>query len=362
MSQGSRANYLTDRKRAGSSDTRPGAAATNRVAGARASSRRAAAKPTGESKDAERAGAERAVEIVDKTQAESGQRRTWPAAAQAATSGPARTEARGSNTPPASQHGLRPNQPLNQATRLGTPTQDEELLKRTSQQGASFTHSDTWRVLRIQGEFVNGFEALADLGAAVAIFGSARALETDPMYGTATTLAALLARKGFAIITGGGPGIMEAANRGAREAGGVSVGCNIELPFEQGTNQFVDISINFRYFFVRKTMFVKYSEAFVIFPGGFGTLDELFEALTLIQTGKIDNFPVILFGTAYWAGLLHWIKVTAMAEGKIGPHDLDLLVVTDSPDEACQIIVDCFERRCWEAERRSEAQKASTGR
>ena len=252
---------------------------------------------------------------------------------------------------------LAPNRSLNRSARMGAPTEDEELLKRPAPSPADFTRSDTWRVLRIMGEFVSGFDTLASLGAAVTIFGSARVSNTDPMYENAERLATLLTEAGFAIITGGGPGIMEAGNKGAKEAGGVSVGCNIELPFEQGTNAYVDIAINFRYFFVRKTMFMKYSEAFVIFPGGFGTMDELFESLTLIQTGKVRNFPVILFGSAYWGGLINWIKSTMLVEHKIAPDDLKLLIVTDSVEEACKHIVDCYNDRCWQAEESSEAGK-----
>ncbi|MQA90857.1 MAG: TIGR00730 family Rossman fold protein [Gemmatimonas sp.] len=228
---------------------------------------------------------------------------------------------------------------LNAASRTGAPTEDEQLLG-SAKPAPDFTQSDPWRVFRIMGEFVEGFDTLANVGPAVALFGSARVLPDDPQYETAAETAALLARAGFAVITGGGPGLMEAANRGASEAGGISIGCNIELPFEQGTNSWVEIAINFRYFFVRKTMFVKYSEAFIIFPGGFGTMDELFEALTLIQTGKIRNFPVILFGSEYWSGLLDWIRGVMLAEGKITPHDVDLLFVTDSPEEAVQVILD----------------------
>src|SRR5918911_3550810 len=252
---------------------------------------------------------------------------------------------------------LKPNITLNRANRMGAPTEDEELLKKPQPTPSDFTRSDTWRVLRIMGEFVNGFDTLAEVGAAVTIFGSARIKLDDPMYASATELARMLAEQGFAIITGGGPGIMEAANKGAKEAGGMSIGCNIELPFEQGTNQYVDVAINFRYFFVRKTMFVKYSEAFVIFPGGFGTMDELFEALTLIQTGKVQNFPVILFGSQYWKGLLDWIKGTMLHEKKIAPEDMDLLIVTDSVQEACEIIVKCYTDMCWEAQQSSEAVK-----
>jgi uncharacterized protein (TIGR00730 family) len=197
-------------------------------------------------------------------------------------------------------------------------------------------------VLRIMGEYVHGFDALAEVGAGVAIFGSARTVEVDPMYQAARAVGSALARAGFAVITGGGQGIMEAANRGAREAGGLSIGCNIELPHEQGINPYVDVAINFRYFFCRKTMFVKYSEGFVLFPGGYGTLDELFEALVLIQTGKIKRFPVVLFGSDYWQGLLDWLRRRTLLEAKIDPGDLDLVTVTDSPEEACAIILRAY--------------------
>jgi uncharacterized protein (TIGR00730 family) len=201
-------------------------------------------------------------------------------------------------------------------------------------------------VLRIQGEFVAGFDALADVGPAVTIFGSARTPRTDPMYGAAVATARRLARAGFAIITGGGPGIMEAANRGAREGKGRSIGCGIELPHEQGLNPFVDEAVNFRYFFVRKTMFVKYAEAFVIFPGGFGTLDELFEALTLIQTKKVRNFPVVMVGQEYWAGLFDWARRTLVAQGTISPEDMDLMYCTDDPAEVERIVVECYQNNC----------------
>jgi uncharacterized protein (TIGR00730 family) len=217
------------------------------------------------------------------------------------------------------------------------PTEDQQLLQEGAD--ASFLKTDTWRALRIMGEFVEGFDALAGVGPAVSVFGSARIGRSDPYYRLARTLARKLAKRGYAIITGGGPGVMEAANRGARDAGGVSVGCNIELPFEQGLNEFVTLGMEFRYFFVRKTMFVKYAEAFCIFPGGFGTLDELFEALTLIQTGKVQHFPVVLFGTAYWAGLLAWMKETPLSGGKISPEDLTIFTVTDDVDEAVQVIL-----------------------
>ena len=236
-------------------------------------------------------------------------------------------------------------------------TEDRQLLERGAA-APEFLESDPWRVLRIQAEFVEGFDALATVGPAVTIFGSARVGETDPMYGAARRLAAELARAGFAIITGGGPGIMEAANRGAREGKGLSVGCNIELPFEQSLNQYVDLGIEFRYFFVRKTMFVKYAEAFVIFPGGFGTLDELFESLTLIQTGRIIHFPVVLFGAEYWGGLLDWIRARVLAERKISADDMDLMIVTDDIKQACDVVQQFYARKL-EAARPKERAKPS---
>jgi uncharacterized protein (TIGR00730 family) len=242
-------------------------------------------------------------------------------------------------------------------------TEDEELLNRAgpsspqarSPEMGAFTHTDPWRVLRIQGEFVHGINALAEVGAAVAVFGSARFGQDHPMYGEARKMGQALADAGFAVITGGGPGVMEAANRGAFEAGGYSIGCNIELPFEQFENRYTNLSINFRYFFVRKTMFVKYANGFVIFPGGFGTLDELFESLTLVQTRKIKRFPIVLFGSSYWRGLLEWIETTQLGEGTISAEDLKLLVVTDSIEEARDIMVDCYQTRCWTSEKKSEA-------
>jgi hypothetical protein len=215
-------------------------------------------------------------------------------------------------------------------------TQDEQLLKTPSPD--EFTRSDTWRVFRIMGEFVEGFDELAATTRGVSVFGSARTPPTHPYYRMAQETGALLAEAGFTVITGGGPGIMEAANRGAFEAGGTSIGCNIELPFEQSANPYLTRSLTFDYFFVRKTMFVKYSTAFVIFPGGFGTLDELFEALTLIQTRKIKNFPVVLVGTEYWGGMTAWIERTMLAEGMISRPDFGLLRLTDSPSEAVEII------------------------
>jgi uncharacterized protein (TIGR00730 family) len=244
-------------------------------------------------------------------------------------------------------------------------TEDEQLLNRPvpttprakAPELGAFTHTDPWRVLRIQGEFVHGFNTLAEVGASVAVFGSARIAHDHPDYQAAYELGRKLAEAGFAVITGGGPGTMEAANRGAREAGGLSIGCNIELPFEQAQNPYSNLSINFRYFFVRKTMFVKYSEGFAIFPGGFGTLDELFEALTLVQTRKINRFPIVLYRSEYWQGLLDWVKSTQLAEGMISPEDLNLLVLTDSVDEICEIMVDCYNTRCWTTWKRSEGAK-----
>ena len=240
------------------------------------------------------------------------------------------------------------NPTLNVAQRTRTATEDERLLQSPVEAPLTedFTRSDPWRVFRIMGEFVEGFDTLARTGPAVTIFGSARTPPDHPQYLAARETARLLGEAGFGIITGGGPGIMEAANRGAKDAGVLSVGCNIELPFEQGINGYVDVAINFRYFFVRKTMFVKYAEAFVIFPGGFGTLDELFEAMTLIQTGKVRDFPVVLVGTEYWRGLTEWIRNTLLAEGKISPDDVDLVTVTDSLEEAVKVIVDCYEHNC----------------
>jgi uncharacterized protein (TIGR00730 family) len=212
---------------------------------------------------------------------------------------------------------------------------DEGLLQR--QEDPSFVHTDPWRVLRIMGEFVDGFDVLARVGMAVTVFGSARVKEGSPYYDAAREVGRGLAERGYAVITGGGPGLMEAANRGALEAGGLSIGCNIELPHEQSPNPYSNLSIDFRYFFVRKTMFVKYSEAFVVFPGGFGTLDELFEALTLIQTGKVERFPVVLYGSEYWSGLLDWVHDRLLAEGMVSQSDLDLIQVVDSTEEVCAI-------------------------
>jgi uncharacterized protein (TIGR00730 family) len=215
-------------------------------------------------------------------------------------------------------------------------TEDEALLQRPTH--PAFLDSDPWRSLRILSEFVEGFDALAEVGAAVSVFGSARMKSDHPMYRMARELGRMLAESGYSVITGGGPGIMEAANRGCREGGKLSIGCNIELPMEQGLNPYVDLGIEFRYFFARKVMFVKYADAFVIFPGGYGTLDELFEALTLIQTHKVKDFPVILIGTDYWGGMVDWIKGSLLKEAAINKADVDLLRLTDDPKEAVRII------------------------
>jgi uncharacterized protein (TIGR00730 family) len=215
-------------------------------------------------------------------------------------------------------------------------TEDEKLLVRTAR--PAFLDTDPWRALRILSEFVDGFDALAAVGPAITVFGSARAHEGDASYALAREIGRRLAKAGYAVITGGGPGIMEAANRGCQEGGGLSVGCNIELPHEQALNQYVDLGVEFRYFFARKMMFVKYADGFVILPGGFGTLDELFEALTLIQTSKIRHFPVVLVGSAYWAGLLAWIRDVQLVAGAIAQVDLDLISVADEPAEVVRII------------------------
>jgi uncharacterized protein (TIGR00730 family) len=232
-------------------------------------------------------------------------------------------------------------------------TEDAKLLQYGGPR-ADFRSTDTWRVMRIMSEFIEGFDTLAKVEKGVSIFGSARTHPDDPQYIAATETARLLGEKGFSIITGAGPGIMEAANKGAKLAGAPSIGCNIELPFEQGTNPYVDTAVAFRYFAVRKTMFIKYSSAFIIFPGGFGTFDELFEALTLIQTGKISQFPVVLFGTHYWAGLVRWLNSRVLAERKISPGDMDLMVVTDDPAEAARVVEQAFELQLRTARLRAE--------
>jgi uncharacterized protein (TIGR00730 family) len=223
-------------------------------------------------------------------------------------------------------------------------TTDQRLLD--SRGPSDWVHTDPWRVLRIQAEFVEGFGALAEVPRAVTVFGSARTKRDSDEYELGRSIGGALARAGFATMTGGGPGAMEAVNRGASEAGGFSVGLGIELPFEQGLNPWVDLGVNFRYFFARKTMFIKYSQAFICLPGGFGTLDELFEALTLVQTKKVTKFPVVLFGSKYWGGLYRWIADTLLAEGKIGEKDLELLHVTDDIDDAVRVVQDSYQ--AWE--------------
>ncbi|SDY70801.1 hypothetical protein SAMN05660209_03522 [Geodermatophilus africanus] len=220
--------------------------------------------------------------------------------------------------------------------RLQGTTTDARLLDRRGP--TDWVHTDPWRVLRIQSEFVEGFGLLSELPRAVSVFGSARTPQDSPHYASGVAIGAALAEAGYAVITGGGPGAMEAANRGASEAGGLSVGLGIELPFEQELNEWVDVGIAFRYFFVRKTMFVKYAQAFVILPGGFGTLDELFEALTLVQTRKVTRFPVVLFGSEYWSGLVDWLRTTMVPAATIRDTDLDLFTVTDDVDEVVRIV------------------------
>jgi uncharacterized protein (TIGR00730 family) len=221
-------------------------------------------------------------------------------------------------------------------TQIPATTTDQRLLDRRGP--SDWVHTDPWRVLRIQAEFVEGFGLLAELGAAVSVFGSARTPRDTPEYTLAEQIAAELSRAGYALITGGGPGIMEAINKGAAEAGGVSVGLGIELPTEMGLNDYVNVGLEFRYFFVRKTMFIKYSQAFVVLPGGFGTMDELFEAVTLVATGKITRFPIVLVGREYWSGLLSWLREKVLAEGNIHAEELDLITVVDEPEEVVKII------------------------
>ena len=216
-------------------------------------------------------------------------------------------------------------------------TTDQRLLEAPPPgQAAEWLHNDPWRVLRIQSEFVEGFGALAELGPAVSVFGSARTAPDHPTYALGERVGRALVEAGFAVITGGGPGAMEAANKGACDAGGISVGLGIELPFESGLNPYVDLGVNFRYFFARKTMFVKYAQGFIVLPGGFGTLDELFEALTLVQTRKVTSFPIVLMGTDYWGGLIDWLRTTALTRGTVNAADLDLIKLTDDVDDAVQ--------------------------
>ena len=233
---------------------------------------------------------------------------------------------------------------LRRERRIELTTTDQRLLD--SRGPSDWVHTDPWRVLRIQAEFVEGFGALAEVPRAVTVFGSARTPRDHPEYALGRALGTALAEAGFAVITGGGPGAMEATNKGCSEAGGFSIGLGIELPFEQGLNDWVDLGVNFRYFFTRKTMFVKYSQAFVCLPGGFGTLDELFEALTLVQTKKVTKFPVVLLSSDYWGGLYDWIEKSVLGHGKIGEKDMALLHVTDDVDDAVRVVRDAY--KAWE--------------
>ena len=253
----------------------------------------------------------------------------------------------GMQTPEPPNAGPRPPVPNSPRTKgpvvlrrhqISGTTTDQRLLD--TRDSGDWVHTDPWRVLRIQAEFVEGFGALAKLGPAISVFGSARTPADDPEWAQAERTARLLVGAGYAVMTGGGPGVMAAANRGAWEAGGTSVGLGIELPFEQGMNEWVDIGVNFRYFFARKMMFVKYAQGFVVFPGGFGTIDELFEALTLVQTGKVTTFPIILVGSGYWSGLLEWLRTTMRADEKISAADLDLIHLTDDPEQVVAILRD----------------------
>src|SRR5690554_4514360 len=238
-------------------------------------------------------------------------------------------------------------------------TTDQRLLAKGGE--TDWLHGDPWRVMRIQSEFVEGFGALAELGAAVSVFGSARTRPDHPDYALGEQLGAALVEAGYAVITGGGPGVMEAANKGACEAGGVSVGLGIELPFEQGMNEWVDLGVNFRYFFARKTMFVKYALGFIVLPGGFGTMDELWEALTLVQTGKVNSFPIVLVGSEYWGGLLAWARDTMVRAGTIAEADLDLIQVVDTAEEAVDRVRDRLALMRDEAESQARtAEEAST--
>ncbi|WP_286218233.1 TIGR00730 family Rossman fold protein [Paraoerskovia sediminicola] len=239
---------------------------------------------------------------------------------------------------PQSGSGYRKGPVLLRGTQIPRQTTDARLLD--TKEDADWVHSDPWRVLRIQSEFVEGFGALAELGPAVSVFGSARTKPDHPDFALAETVGRRLVEEGYSVITGGGPGIMEAANKGASEAGGTSVGLGIELPFEQGVNEHVNLGISFRYFFTRKMMFVKYSQGFVVLPGGFGTFDELFEALTLVQTHKVTEFPVALVGSDFWQGLLDWARDVVLPRGMISEHDLELVRVFDDPDDAVQYVCD----------------------
>ncbi|GED09090.1 TIGR00730 family Rossman fold protein [Cellulosimicrobium cellulans] len=256
--------------------------------------------------------------------------------------------------------GYRKGPVLLRGDQIPRQTTDQRLLDTGG--SADWVHSDPWRVMRIQSEFVEGFGALAEVGPAVSVFGSARTKQDHPDYALAEDVGRRLVDEGFAVITGGGPGIMEAANKGASEAGGLSIGLGIELPFEQGMNRYVNLGVNFRYFFARKTMFVKYAQGFVVLPGGFGTFDELFEALTLVQTHKITEFPVALVGTDYWSGLLEWARTAVAGRGMISAHDLDLVHLCDDPAEAVEYVCDRgAELRAEELEATEELARAQAG-
>jgi len=222
-------------------------------------------------------------------------------------------------------------------------TSDRRLLD--SRGPENWTHSDVWRVMKIQAEFVEAFDELAEIGPAISVFGSARTKLDDPVYEMGVKLGASLVEAGFAVITGGGPGAMEAANKGAIEAGGTSIGLGIELPWETSLNAYLNLELDFRYFFVRKTMFVKYAQGYIVLPGGLGTLDELFEAMTLVQTRKITRFPIVLLGVKHWEGLVAWMRSTMLEDGRIGPHDLDMLILTDDVDEAVELMVKARDQR-----------------
>ncbi|MFF1529806.1 TIGR00730 family Rossman fold protein [Cellulomonas sp. NPDC058312] len=239
---------------------------------------------------------------------------------------------------PAPGSGYRKGPVLLRRGQIPATTSDQRLLSRG--EGAGWLHGDPWRVMRIQSEFVEGFGALAELGPAVSVFGSARTLPEHADFAMGEAVGRKLAEAGYAVITGGGPGIMSAANKGATEAGGLSVGLGIELPFEQGMNPWVDLGVNFRYFFARKTMFVKYAEGFIVLPGGFGTFDELFEALTLVQTHKVTEFPIVLVGTDYWQGMIDWLRGPVLERGMIREADLALLQLVDDPEDAVRIVRD----------------------
>jgi uncharacterized protein (TIGR00730 family) len=253
------------------------------------------------------------------------------------------------DAPPPEEHPAKHKGPVTlRRGQMDSTTTDQRLLD--SRGPSDWLHADPWRVLRIQSEFVEGFGALAELGRAVSVFGSARVHRDSKEYALGMEIGRRLVEAGYAVITGGGPGAMEAANRGACEADGVSVGLGIELPFEQGMNEWVDLGVNFRYFFARKTMFVKYAQGFIVLPGGFGTFDELFEALVLVQTQKVTSFPVVLIGTDYWGGLVEWLRTRVLAEGKIAEPDLSLFAVTDDPAEAVRIVSEANEARQREIE------------